>query len=177
MTTTSDTVKPTHVPYTNKINLGNCTSFALFAGSGYLTAGDSGNNIIINKGNVCCAPDNCTIPFDIIQGTIENNTHLANQCVFNLITASNDAAQRICPTSNIIPDGGLTRTTLYSGVYCSKNGYMAIESGNLTLDAQNNPNSVWIFQIPAVFTVGVTFASQHGPSINLVNGANSENVY
>jgi hypothetical protein len=69
--------------------------------------------------------------------------------------------------------GGLTLTP---GVYKSASGTFNISNGNLTLDAQGNPNAVWIFQTAAGLTVGIA-----GPagarSIILTNGALAQNVY
>jgi len=69
--------------------------------------------------------------------------------------------------------GGLTLTP---GVYKSASGTFNISNGNLTLDAQGNPNAVWIFQSAAGLTVGIA-----GPtgarSIILKNGALPKNVY
>ncbi len=69
--------------------------------------------------------------------------------------------------------GGLTLTP---GTYKSASGAFNITNGNLTLDAQGNPNAVWIFQAPTSLTVGIA-----GPagarSVNLINGALAQNVY
>jgi hypothetical protein len=69
--------------------------------------------------------------------------------------------------------GGLTLTP---GVYKAASGTFQITNGNLTLDAQNNPNATWIFQTAAGLTVGIA-----GPagarSVSLINGALAQNVY
>jgi hypothetical protein len=69
--------------------------------------------------------------------------------------------------------GGLTLTP---GVYKAAGGTFQITNGNLTLDAQNNPNATWIFQTAAGLTVGIA-----GPagarSVSLINGALAKNVY
>jgi len=72
--------------------------------------------------------------------------------------------------------GELGGLTLKPGVYKSASGTFNISNGNLTLDAQGNPNAVWIFQTAAGLTVGIA-----GPagarSIILTNGALAQNVY
>ena len=69
--------------------------------------------------------------------------------------------------------GGLTLTP---GVYKSASGTFNISNGNLTLDAQGNPNAVWIFQSAAGLTVGI--AGPNGAkSVILTNGAKSKNVF
>jgi len=69
--------------------------------------------------------------------------------------------------------GGLTLTP---GVYKSAGGTFDITNGNLTLDAQGDPNAVWIFQSAAGLTVGIA-----GPagarSVKLINGAKADNVF
>jgi len=72
--------------------------------------------------------------------------------------------------------GELGGLTLKPGVYQSASGTFKITNGNLTLDAQGNPNATWIFQTAAALTVGIA-----GPtgarSVVLINGALAQNVY
>jgi hypothetical protein len=51
-----------------------------------------------------------------------------------------------------------------------------IQGGNLTLDAQGNPNAVWVFQMATTLTVGGPGAA-FPQSIILANGAQAKNVY
>ncbi|MCC8426433.1 ice-binding family protein [Mucilaginibacter sp. UR6-11] len=72
--------------------------------------------------------------------------------------------------------GELGGLTLAPGTYKSAAGTFKITNGNLTLDAQGDPNAVWVFQAPTSLTVGIA-----GPtgarSIILKNGAQAQNVY
>jgi uncharacterized repeat protein (TIGR02543 family) len=72
--------------------------------------------------------------------------------------------------------GELGNLTLAPGTYKSAGGSFKITNGNLTLDAQGNPNAVWVFQAPTSLTVGIA-----GPagarSVILTNGAQAQNVY
>lgn len=72
--------------------------------------------------------------------------------------------------------GELGGLTLVPGIYKSASGTFKISNGNLTLDAQGDPNAVWIFQTAAGLTVGIA-----GPigakSILLANGALPKNVF
>ena len=72
--------------------------------------------------------------------------------------------------------GQLGGLTLMPGVYRSAAGPFLITNGNLTLDAQGNPNAQFFFQAPTSLTVGVA-----GPtgarSVILTNGAQAKNVY
>ena len=72
--------------------------------------------------------------------------------------------------------GELGGLTLAPGTYKSASGTFKITNGNLTLDAQGNPNAVWKFQTAAGLTVGVA-----GPagarSVLLINGGLAKNVF
>ncbi len=65
--------------------------------------------------------------------------------------------------------GGLTLTP---GIYKSTSTLL-IQNGNLTLDAQGNPNAVWIFQIASDFTT----VGGAGGSIILSGGAKASNIF
>jgi hypothetical protein len=69
--------------------------------------------------------------------------------------------------------GGLTLTP---GVYKSASGSYNISNGNLTLDAQGNPNAIWVFQAASGLTVGIA-GPTGAKSIILTNGALAKNVY
>jgi Ice-binding-like len=72
--------------------------------------------------------------------------------------------------------GELGGLTLAPGIYKSASGTFKITTGDLTLDAQGDPNAEWIFQTAAGLTVGVA-----GPAgarnVMLINGALPKNVY
>ncbi|OYX85119.1 MAG: hypothetical protein B7Y83_05865 [Flavobacteriales bacterium 32-34-25] len=66
--------------------------------------------------------------------------------------------------------GGLT---LAPGIYTAGSS-LAITSGDLTLDAQGDPNAKWYFQAPSTLTVGSTVPR----SVKFLNGVgNPNNVY
>jgi hypothetical protein len=50
-----------------------------------------------------------------------------------------------------------------------------IQGGDLTLDAQGDPNAVWVFQMATTLTVGGPGAA-FPQSVILVNGAQAKNV-
>lgn len=62
--------------------------------------------------------------------------------------------------------------TLAPGIYKSTSTLL-IESGDLTLDAQGDPNAVWIFQIAADFTT----VGGAGGNVILSGGAQAKNVF
>lgn len=72
--------------------------------------------------------------------------------------------------------GELGGLTLAPGIYKAASGTFNISNGPLTLDAQGDPNAVWIFQTAAGLTVGIA-----GPagarSVNMINGGLPKNVF
>ncbi len=66
--------------------------------------------------------------------------------------------------------GNLANLVLKPGVYTAASGSFMIQGGDLTLDAQGDPNAVWVFQMAQTLTVGgpgVAFPQ----SVQLVGGA------
>jgi hypothetical protein len=63
----------------------------------------------------------------------------------------------------------LSNITLTPGLYTNATAE-TLNSGTLTLDAQNDPNAVFIFQ------VGSTLTTSGGTQINLINGAQAKNI-
>ncbi|QIH37482.1 DUF3494 domain-containing protein [Flavobacterium sp. Sr18] len=70
--------------------------------------------------------------------------------------------------------GELGALTLAPGTYKSASGAYKITNGDLTLDAQGNPNAVWYFQAESSLTVGSPASSR---SVKLIGGALAKNVY
>lgn len=93
---------------------------------------------------------------------------------------ANAAYLSISPTSmpgGIDPGAGeLGGLTLAPGIYKSNSGTFTISNGNLTLDAQGDPNAVWIFQTAAGLTVGIA-GPTGAKSVVLLNGALPKNVF
>ncbi len=77
---------------------------------------------------------------------IDNANSLNGQ---NILTAAITQAMSPSPTTIATELGG---QTLDAGVYNSSAGTFLISSGNLTLDAQGDPNAVWIFQMTSTLT-------------------------
>jgi hypothetical protein len=67
----------------------------------------------------------------------------------------------------------LGSTTIYPGVYKNASS-VGITAGDLTLDAQGNPNATWVFQIGSTLTVGQAAVPRN---VILANGAQAANVY
>ena len=91
---------------------------------------------------------------------------LAQTAQGDLTTASGNAAGRLNPA---LISGDLGGRTLYHGLYNSS-GTLAI-TGDVTLDAQGDPNAVFIFQIASSLTTAV------GSQVILANGAKATNIF
>ena len=72
--------------------------------------------------------------------------------------------------------GELGGLTLAPGVYKSASGTFKISNGNLTLDAQGDPNATWIFQTASGLTVGIA-GPTGAKSVILINGGLPKNVF
>ena len=72
--------------------------------------------------------------------------------------------------------GELGGLTLAPGVYKSASGTFNISNGDLTLDAQGDPNAVWVFQTDSGLTVGIA-GPTGAKSVILINGALPKNVF
>lgn len=72
--------------------------------------------------------------------------------------------------------GELGGLTLAPGVYKSASGTFKISNGNLTLDAQGDPNATWIFQTASGLTVGIA-GPTGAKSVIMINGGLSKNVF
>jgi hypothetical protein len=147
------------------ISLGTAADFAVLAGT---TVTNTGLTTI--SGDIGVSPGTAVTGFppgQIVNGAIHANDGPAVQAEADLALAYTDAVAR---TTTATVSGQLGGTTKSAGVYDSVSGTFGI-AGTLTLDAQGDPNAVFIFK--AVSTV-ITAASS---TVNLVNGAQSCNVF
>lgn len=145
------------------VGLGTADSFAVLAGSTVTNTGPS----VIN-GDLGLHPGTAIpgFPPGTVNGTIHATDAVANQAKIDLVTAYDDAAGRL-PALAIPADlGGLTLT---AGVYKSSSSLGL--TGALTLDAQGNPDSVFVFQ------AGSTLTTASASRVNLINGAQACNVF
>uniref|UniRef100_UPI003BA94673 ice-binding family protein n=1 Tax=Streptomyces sp. NBC_00857 TaxID=2975851 RepID=UPI003BA94673 len=138
------------------------SGFAVLAGQTITNTGPS-----VVTGDLGVSPGTAITGFP--PGQVNGATHAADaaalQAQADLTTAYDSAAGRT-PTAGVSGDlGGLTLTP---GVYNASSSIAL--TGTLTLDAQGNPNAVWVFQ------VGSTLTTASASSMLLVNGAASRNV-
>jgi hypothetical protein len=70
--------------------------------------------------------------------------------------------------------GELGGLVLAPGTYTAAAGTFKITSNDLTLDAKNDPNAIWVFQMAKSLTVGKAGQPR---SIILINGAQAKNIF
>jgi hypothetical protein len=146
------------------VGLGTDGSFAVLAGS---TVTNTGPSVI--SGSVGLDPGSAVTGFPpgiVLAGTTQVANGVALQAKSDLVTAYNDAAGR---SSTATVSGDLAGRTLTSGVYTSASSLGL--SGALTLDAQGDPNAVFVFQAGSTLIVGSS------SQVNLIGGAQACNVY
>jgi hypothetical protein len=143
--------------------LGTAADFAVLAGT---TVTNTGPTVV--NGDLGVSPGSAVTGFPpgVVNGTIHAADATAAQAQLDLTAAYNDAASRT-PTGPLpAAIGGLTFTP---GVY---NAPAAVGlTGTVTLDAQGDPNAVFIFQIGSALTTA------SGSVVNLINGAQACNVF
>lgn len=94
---------------------------------------------------------------------------------YNMLAAiPNGLDVSVCPGCGGGLAGELGNRTLAPGIYKSAPGSYAISAGNLTLDAQGDPNAYWVFQMATTLTEGTP---QSSFNVLLVNGAKAANVF
>ncbi len=159
------TVVTAHATPQTPVALGSSSTFAVLAGT---TVTYSGGGTV--TGNIGVSPGTAFVPGTpavVVNGTAYLGNPIAAQAQADLGIAINDAAGRQTP---VLLSGNIGGQTLFSGLYKSASS-LAVSSGDLTLDAQGDPNAVFIFQIASTFTMTT------GRQVFLVNGANSNNIF
>jgi len=144
------------------IDLGSAAKFAVLAAT---TVTSSGATMV--NGNLGVSPGNTVAGGPTVNGILHLGDPVAAQAQLDLTTAYNNAAGRLGGASVSGNLGGLTKTP---GLYTSTSS-LEITSGDLTLDAQGDPNAVFIFQMPTTFITTV------GRQVILAGGATWCHVY
>lgn len=148
------------------ILLGTADPFAVLAGE---TITNTGSTTI--TGNVGLDPGTATPGFGTVtlvgSSTLEVDNAVAESAKSALVTAYDDAAGRGPATEIGTELGG---QVLPGGVYDSADGTFQI-TGALTLDGQNDPDTVWVFQTES------SLITAPASSVLLINGAQACNVF
>jgi hypothetical protein len=138
----------------SSIALGTAGNFAVLAGTTVTNAGST----VINGGDVGVSPDSSITGFFTVDRgpgiiTPPYTTHAADtfalQAQKDLITAYDQAARAV-PVKQYLTGLNLGGLTLTPGVYVFSSS--AQLTGTLTLNAQNNPNAEFVFQIGTALT-------------------------
>ena len=145
-----------------KVGLGTAASYSVLGGQTVTNTGPS-----VLGGDLGVSPGTAITGFPPgVAGTIHAGDAQAAQAQLDVAIAYNDAASR-APTSSVA--GDLVGRTLTAGVYNSTST-LAL-TGTATLNAEGDPNAVFVFQIATALTTG---SASH---INLINGAQPCNVF
>jgi len=148
------------------VNLGTASSYAVLAGSGITVAGAVNTTTINGDIGTFPTPSITGLGNVVLSGVNHAGDAVTQNAKNDLVTAYNAAAGRT-PVTSIISDtlGSLFLTT---GVY----GGGALDlTGTLTLDAQGDPNAVWIFQAAS------TLITASSSKVSLINGGQACHVF
>ncbi len=148
------------------VGLGTAAPFAVLAGTPAVTS--SGPTTISGDLGISPAAAVTGFPPGTVNGTIHAADAVALQAKSDLAIAYNDAAGRTPATT--VAGGTLGGKTLVAGVYSAGGSTLGL-TGTLTLDGQNDPNAVWIFQATSDL---VTASSS---TVRFINGASACNVF
>ncbi len=147
------------------VPLGNATSFSVLGASAIT---NTGNTVV--TGDLGISPNNASSVTGFPPGVVVGATHFADAVALaaqnDVTTAYNTLASRACGTTISADLGG---SVLVPGVYCS--GSTMGLTGALTLDAQGDPDAVFVFQIGSALTTA------SGASVNIINGGQICNVF
>jgi len=145
------------------VGLGTAASFAVLAGS---TVTNTGPSTI--SGDLGVSPGSAVVGFPpglVSNGVIHAADAVALQAQADVTTAYNDAAARSTSATVTADLGG---QTLVPGVYTG--GALGI-TGTLTLDAQGDPNAVFVFQAAS------TLITASASTVALIGAAQACNVF
>jgi LPXTG-motif cell wall-anchored protein len=147
-----------------QVGLGTADSFAVLGGQAVTNTGPS----VIN-GDLGVSPGNSITGFPpgIINGGLHFTDGVAAGAQADLVTAY-DSVGPLAPTETGLT--ALDGRTLIGGVY--DGGALGLGvGGTVTLDAQGETDSVWVFRASS------TLIMNSGSTVALINGANACNVF
>jgi hypothetical protein len=147
---------------TATVGLGSAASFSVLGGS---TVTNTGPTTMF--GDLGLSPGSSVIGAPHVLGQTHVDDAVAIGAKNALTTAYNDAASR---PSNGSAGSELAGQTFLPGVRTASSSLL-LSSGSVTLNAQGDPNAVFIFQI------GSTLITESNTTVLLVNGAQACNVF
>ena len=127
-------------------------SFAVLASATITNTGPS----VVN-GDLGVSPGTAITGFEAsdggpgqVNGSVHAGDAIALQARADASSAYSDLAGQVCPDGNDLTGQDLVGLTLTAGVYCFSSS--AQLSGALTLDAEGDPDAVFVFQIGSTLT-------------------------
>ncbi len=147
------------------VALGVAGDFAVLAGS---TVTNTGLTVITGDVGVYAGTAITGFGPGVVNGDQYAGIAPADTAQANLTTAYNDAAGRTLCVVSVA--GNLGGMTLPPGLFKSTS-FLEVSSGDLVLDAQGDPDAVWIFQVASGLTV---FSNQR---VLIIGGGSAANVF
>jgi len=151
-----------NVSFGQSINLGTAAGFVLFS-----TNGSVSNTGLSNLTGHVGTNSGSSTAFGNVNGVMHDQDGTSGQSATDLLTAYNQLDSKVKTNDHAALLGN--GETLHAGVHFIAEP-STLELG-LTLDAQNDPNAEFIFQIEGTFSTGTN------SKIHLINGAKACNVY
>lgn len=150
------------------VDLGTAAGFAVLAGAGITITAPVGSTVITGNIGSFTTTTITGLENAILNGVNHVGDSVTQQAKIELGSAYTDAEGRSINISfPLIHNVG--GATLASGVYNAPSSLGL--TGILTLDGGGDANAVWIFQI------GSTLITASGSSVNLINGAQANNIF
>jgi len=145
-------------------NLGASATYAVLAHTSITSAGSSQVT-----GDMGLTPGNSVIGFP--PGTLTGALHVGDAVAATAANAAASAYTEVVGRASapVTLSSNVSGLTLPPGLYRTTSA-MALTQGNLALDAQGNPNAVFVFQTTSL-------AISSGRSVVLMNGARAANVF
>jgi hypothetical protein len=151
--------------FASPVGLGTSAPFVVLGGSAVTNTGPS-----VLNGDLGVAPGTSLVGFAlpaVVNGATHNNDAVAAGAQNDLTTAYNVAAGQ--PVTSDLTGQDLGGLTLTAGAY--RYATSAQLTGQLTLDAQGDPNAQFVFEI------GSTLTTASASSVRMINGASPCNVF
>ncbi len=152
--------------------LGTAADFVLFTSVGAMQNVGTYQYLTLLTGNVGTNSGSNT-NFGNVNGVMHAGDGASGQCTIDLMAAYNFLAAAI-PDSTIVNPVLGNDSIFKAGTYLLP-GAASLDK-SLTLDAQGNPNAVFIFKMPAGPPV-YAFSTSANAQVKLINGAQASNVF
>ncbi len=147
------------------VPLGAAGNYSVLAGSAVTNVGNSVLNLSLG---VSPGTSITGFPPGVVNPPATTDNAGAAQAQLDLTAAYTNALNRPLNANTAADLAGLT---LVGGVYAASANGALLLNGNLTLDGENNPDSVFIFKTDSTLTTGT------GSSVSMIRGAQQCNVF